>query len=603
MKAPGAGFIPGRKRGHSIVESVFRKSLALYVLNTLTWAVGALVDGVVIGNHLGVDAIAAYGLIAPMTLVYGLIGAVFSGGSRNIYTHLAGHGKTEEANGVFTVSCAAAAAFSVLAIWITVAAAGPLAGLLGADGRNAHLRTLIVRYLEGFVIGLPFDSVARILAAYLPMDSDHRRSITATAAMTVTDIAGDLVAVFLLDGDMFLIGLTTAIGQAVYFAVLATHFLRKERMLRFRFREAGRAAARLGSVFVNGLPSALTRVFGCAAVVLTNRIISAAAASVYIAAFSISRTLSSLAGALYLGVADTVWMLSSVYYGEEDRNALNELQRAAYRIGSVLGVAATLVLLLFSRVVAALFVGFGNAEALAVCAEAIRFFALSIPLYVAVYIFDDYLMGTRKLLSANLYSYFLEFGAFVPIVWIMTRFFGGRGAWYAIPLSLLAMDLVSVFYVLFWKDGETFRDKRLLLRSGFGAKAGRELSISADSMTEVSGMSRLAKLFCEENGVDPKRAYKLALCIEELGSNIIRHGFPDGKPHSIDIRILVKADELILRIRDDCRPFNPAERYEMMGRREEADPAKNIGIRMVMQMSRDVQYLSTMGTNNLIIRI
>ena len=36
---------------------------------------------------------------------------------------------------------------------------------------------------------------------------------------------------------------------------------------------------------------------------------------------------------------------------------------------------------------------------------------------------------------------------------------------------------------------------------------------------------------------------------------------------------------------------------------EDKNPTKNIGIRMVMNMSSDVKYVSTMGTNNLIIRI
>ena len=140
-----------------------------------------------------------------------------------------------------------------------------------------------------------------------------------------------------------------------------------------------------------------------------------------------------------------------------------------------------------------------------------------------------------------------------------------------------------------------------LVGGDFGANPEKELSITADTMLEVVGMSRLAGLFCQENGIDKKKANALALCIEELGSNIIEHGFSDGKAHSIDMRILAKEGEIILRIRDDCRPFNLVERYEMASVQD--DPTKNIGIRMVMKMSRDVKYLSTMNTNNLIIRI
>ena len=108
--------------------------------------------------------------------------------------------------------------------------------------------------------------------------------------------------------------------------------------------------------------------------------------------------------------------------------------------------------------------------------------------------------------------------------------------------------------------------------------------------------------FCEENGFSKKTSMILSLCIEEMGGNIIRHGFSDGRQHYIYLRILAKSDEVILRIRDDCKPFNPLEHYRMTVQDEE-NPAKNMGIRMVMKLCSSVQYLSTFGTNNLIIKI
>ena len=589
-------------REHSIVETVFVRSLIVYVLNSLTWAIGTLVDSVAIGNHLGVDAIAAFGLAAPMTLIYGLIGGVLSGGSRNTYTKLAGHGNTEEANSVFTLACTAAVLFSLLAVALTWILGSPLAGLLGATGQNEHLKPLLMQFLSGYVLGLPFDSVARILAGYLPMDSNHRRTITATVAMTVTDVIGDLAVVFLFDGNLFLMGLTTSIGQFVYCAVMCTHFFRKDRMLRFVFRKLGSAMKWFVTMIRNGAPAGLTRIAASAGGVLTYKIISDVAGSACIAAYSISATITSILGALYLGVADTVWMLSSIFYGEEDQRALDELQKTALRIGIALAAAVAVVFLVFARFIGALFIGYGDPETLGYTAEAIRVLAVSIPLYVVVYVFDDYLMGTGKLRSAAVYSLCLEFAVDVPVVWLMVRLMGGRGAWFATPISLCLMIIGAFVYIQCWKEGKNFSIKRLLLPRHFGDQSSRELSISATTETEVIGMARLARLFCDENGVDSKKASKFAICIEELGMNIIEHGFSDGKPHSIDIRLLVKDNELILRIRDDCRRFNLPERYALLEKIDEADPMKNAGIRMVMGMSKSVQYLSTMSTNNLIVK-
>ena len=560
-------------------------------------------DGAFIGNFLGVDAVASYGMVWPLTLVFGLIGSILSGGSRNLYTDLAGHGRTEEANRIFTLACLMSAAFSCVMVALILTYRMRLANALGANGSHASLQPLVASYLTGIVLGLPFDSTAKILNSYMGMDSDYARTVYATVALTITDIVGDAVAIFVFHGGMFALGLATAIGQVVYFAVLLGHFRRRNRMLRFVFHGLRKDLNQVGKILANGAPAGTTRIASAIGGIAVNRILAAAATSRFIAAYSVHKSMGLLVSATYLGVADTVWTLSSIYYGEEDRKALDHLQRTALRIGIHITFAAAVVLFLFPRFLAGLYMGHEDAQALALGAEAVRLFALSVPLYLVVYLFDDYLMGVHQLRAAHVYSFFLECGALVPAVWVMIRLMGGRGAWYATPVVLLLMILGALVYIHFWHVGGSFHDKRLLLHEDFGTAAGEELSISADTEMEIMGMSRLAGLFCQENGIDRKKANALALCIEELGTNIIKHGFNDGKPHSVDIRILVKNKELILRIRDDCRPFNLLEQYELTRQQDKDDPIKNIGIRMVVETCKDIQYLSTMSTNNLIIRI
>ena len=211
-------------------------------------------------------------------------------------------------------------------------------------------------------------------------------------------------------------------------------------------------------------------------------------------------------------------------------------------------------------------------------------------------------MGTGKRTAADIYSFLLGFGVVAPTVWIMSKIMGPSGVWFSTPVYLLIMLFLTFAFINRWNNGETFDIKRLLLSPEFGPANGAELAYSADSILEIEGISRLVGLFCKENGIDDKKANKIAICVEELGTNIIEHGFIDGKRHSIDIRIIAKDNELILRIRDDCRPFNIVERYKMIST-QDSNPEKNIGIRLVMNMCSDVKYVSTMGTNNLIIRI
>ena len=89
--------------------------------------------------------------------------------------------------------------------------------------------------------------------------------------------------------------------------------------------------------------------------------------------------------------------------------------------------------------------------------------------------------------------------------------------------------------------------------------------------------------------------------MEEMAGNVVSHGFTkDDKEHSVDVRVVHKDGDLILRIKDDCVPFDPGERQSIV---ESDDVLKNIGIRMVFKLAKDIQYQNILGLNVLTIRI
>ena len=207
--------------------------------------------------------------------------------------------------------------------------------------------------------------------------------------------------------------------------------------------------------------------------------------------------------------------------------------------------------------------------------EAVRVQVLSLPLYMLVYTFKSYLMGIGRKRAANLFSVLSECLVHVFSVFLMVSMLGGRGAWTATPVKLLILLLGAVGYVIFSGRGNSFREKCLLLPSGFIHPENKEMSGSALSMEDVMNVAQASQRFCTENDLDEKTANSLMLCIEEMGAMIIRHGFHDGEMHSIDIRILIRPDKLILRIRDDCRPFDPVECYEMIKDKDSDDKNRN----------------------------
>ncbi len=67
------------------------------MLSSVSAIVGTLVDGVIIGQYLGLESIAAFGVISPLMVTFAVIGAVLSSGARNRFTRLVGAGRIREA--------------------------------------------------------------------------------------------------------------------------------------------------------------------------------------------------------------------------------------------------------------------------------------------------------------------------------------------------------------------------------------------------------------------------------------------------------------------------------------------------------------------------
>lgn len=136
--------------------------------------------------------------------------------------------------------------------------------------------------------------------------------------------------------------------------------------------------------------------------------------------------------------------------------------------------------------------------------------AFSIPFYSVVYNFNNYLMAVKRLCFDTFYSFLIECGNLGPITFLLLQVVGYQGAWIGRVVNMLELSHIAVAFAL-------------------------------------------------EHGADKKRARSFELLTEELAGYLAEHGFSDGKKHYINVRLVSKGDDLIIRIRDDCRPFNVTE--------------------------------------------
>lgn len=582
------------------INRLFSKAMGVFILTSLISILGPTIDGIVVGSSYQVDEVTAIGLTSFLLVgVRTLAASIIGTGSNVIVSRLIGAGDKNAANKAFSLSLVITLALSCLMALICIVFSNPISIMLGARDSLAHLVKPTADYLIGYCIGLPFYAIHIVLLPYLKMDGNYSFVTLSTVAMVTVDILADLYVVKCTDGGLFMIGLATTVGHVVACLIAVSHFFLKKTIFHFRLKglQMKQGIEMIRSGIITGITKLSTTLCG----ILINNMLVAFTAGEAVAAFGVGNQVLKFCFCFWVGAASTLMSFTSMLVGEEDREALESVQKVALKHSLRITCIAAALILIFSGPIAVLFIKNGAPSVISMAAESIRFFALSMPFNVIVYCFQFYLIGIRRRSAANIYSFVLELAIPVPLTLLLLVTIGSRGVWIAKPIAGILCVLIAYIYIRRQK-GRTFKEKMLMLPDNFGYEAGKELTFSADSMTDVMIISKIGIAFAEENGFDLNRAQLLSLAVEEMAGNIVQHGFKDKKTHMINIRMLVKDEEIILRIRDDCKRFDPIDKYRTELQFDE-NPENGVAIKMMIKLAREIKYTGLYGVNNLIIRI
>ncbi len=593
-------FQPGHNR--SIIRNTFYIQLLAFIMLSLSSSVGSMVDGIVIGQFLGVDSIAAFGIINPLMIAFSIIGAVVSAGARNRFTSLLGAGKTEQARQVFSLACALSTGFAAALMLFLIIFSGPVTSALGASRNTAGLLPLARDYLIGISFGLPAMNLVRVLNGFMPLDNDRNLPVISSIFLTVSDIVMDLAAVLFFHGNTLEMGIATSISYYVALAVLLTHFRKKDIFLRFQFRRLPwkETAAILG----RGMPSGVCRLGNTLRCIFMNRMLALIASSAAIAAYSVHRQADSFFNPVTIGMADTVALLAGILVGEEDRPMMKRLLFTSVQATLVITAGIAALIWLFAPGFASLYIK-DNPEALRLAVTAVRCYAIGMPLNGLNLIYLNYFQGIGKSLLASVSGFICESGLLILSAAAMMPLLGAEAVWWAFPVSqFLVMCYYGVVVAMESRRIKIHREglfnRVLLLPDTFDVPDRNKLDVTITGMEDVMQLTDKVWDFCELHSCDSNIKTKLVLSVEEMAGNVIHHGFADGKAHCIEVRILKKGDGYYARFRDDCLIFDPIRQIKLLS---DEDPTHHIGLRMISAIAKDIQYTCVLKLNNILVKI
>ena len=129
-----------------------------------------------------------------------------------------------------------------------------------------------------------------------------------------------------------------------------------------------------------------------------------------------------------------------------------------------------------------------------------------------------------------------------------------------------------------------------------------EISFSVrNTVDDIMFASNKITDFCESSGIAVKKTMQVSLAIEEMLTVIITYCMDNQKEQFIDIRIMKTGEDVLLRIRNAGKIFDPVRFYEENRDNEElADQV--LGIKMIAGTAKSIEFRETFGMNNLMIQ-
>lgn len=125
-----------------------------------------------------------------------------------------------------------------------------------------------------------------------------------------------------------------------------------------------------------------------------------------------------------------------------------------------------------------------------------------------------------------------------------------------------------------------------------------------NDLGELARVNELATELLERRGVAPRAVYATSLALEEVLSNVIRHGYQDGDAHEIALVLRVGGGGIELQVEDDGREFDPVTAPEpeldlpLAERR-----AGGLGIHLLRAFVSEIRYERLGDRNFLWLRI
>ena len=573
--------------------------MSVNILIGLVLPFNQFVDSMLTGRGLGVAALAAYALFLPVSSLVLALSSFFSIGTQITCSHMLGSGRFDETRSLIRTAFLSATVFSSVFASILFFFSSQIAVILGASDAFAGQIQDTASYLRGYAPGIPAIFLVTMMMSLLQLEGKKKLVTRLSLCIFVINGTLDLANIYLFKKGLFVMAAATATAYIIVFLALLHYFLSSSKM--FRFSLMGFQKKELFSICKNGLPS--LSYFGSLVIrtAFFNMLILMKLDSNALAIMAVINSFTSVVDAAIGGPGDATLLLGGVLFGQKDIRGQRKLLKTALISSTVLLFVITALTWIFAVSIAGLFAESSDPLFIRGAARAVRITSICFVVDVAACVMKKYIQSVGRSHYTAVTNVLTNVVYVCVSAWILVNAVGEDGLYLSYTACYVLALLTHLFYAYKTSgiSGRSGFDRLLFLPANYEVSDDNQWIYSVDDIDGCIRASKEMAAFCHELGADKRTIYQLSLFIEEMTTNVVKHGFRAGRKNVIVIKLLFSNGRITLNIMDNCPLFDPTNYYDSLKGKD--DSFEGIGIRLVIGLARKVVYTNSFNLNNVMV--
>lgn len=417
------------------IKTIYFKYLSAAFGSALITSIYSIVDMAMVGQYHGPEGSAALAVVAPVWNIIYSLGLLMGIGGSVLFSTARGRadGSIGESNEYFTASVIGSVILAG-AIWLIIIFFDRnLMVIFGAQGNTL---TLAREYVLPIKAAIPFFLFNQMLAAYLRNDKNPALATGAVLAGGIFNIFGDYFFVFTCDMGAFGAGLATAIGSALSFLVMLSHFFTKKNTLRL-VRPEG-LVRKLKEITATGFSTFFIDVAMGILTILFNRQIMVYLGTNALSVYGVIVNISTFVQCCAYSVGQASQPIISTNFGAGRADRIRETLKYTLGTVAVFSIFWTVVTMALPNVFIRIFMS-PTPEVLEIAPGIMRCYGISFLLLPLNVFSTYYFQALMKPKTAFIASVARGLVISDVLIYLLPAVFSGNAIWFAMPVTELAV--------------------------------------------------------------------------------------------------------------------------------------------------------------------